>query len=375
MRKLTIPLTLTLCSFSSLGDTYYSLGSDKEVLGAGFEQSLRMPLDRCLDGEWVYQGGSEGGLTYQGAFDSDTLINTMTGSIKGGVNLILFGGSVKYSIRKKSTENNNTMGSTLVFNYNKGSYNFENRSVKPAVASLLQSNPSAARSQCGDGFIHNVKLGSNLYVTAKIHFRNKSEYEWAQTKIKIKVLFWSKTKTITKEFYEATQNAVYSIGVSSDSPMPPQMAQLSGTKYCRTDNMDACISHANAVFSYLFENGSYGDELTDQYLNTTTYDVASYEESGHYSLAYAGTANNAQRYIELSQRLRVYQDFVDDEIENLQAFLAVSDDETEQTQLTARLDERHQQKAALQASADYCFTLPGTGLCEVNMEAAIDTVN
>jgi hypothetical protein len=377
MRKIILPLSLCLCTFFSHANTYYSLGSDKEVLGAGFEQDLRMPLDSCLDGDWVYQGGSEGGLTYQGAFDSNALVNSMTGSIKGGINLVLFGGSVKYSVRKKSTENTNSMGSTIVFNYNKGSYNFENRTLKPAVASLLQSDPAAARSKCGDSFIHNVKLGSNLYVTAKLHFKSKTEYEWAQTKIKIRVLFWTKTKTKTKEFYEATQNAVYSIGVYGDGPMPPALASLTqgGPRYCRTNNMDSCIDYAESVFSYLLEGGNYANDLTDQYLNTTAYDVETYEDSGHYGLAYGSNLTSSKRYIELSERLRAYQDFVTDEIENTKAFLAVSEDAAEQARLTTILEQRNEQKAALEASAEYCFTLPGTSLCEVNMEAAIDTVN
>jgi hypothetical protein len=377
MIKITLLLSLYLCSFLSYATTYYSLGSDREVLGAGFEQALRMPLDSCLDGDWVYQGGSEGGLVYQGSFDANSMIYSMTGSIKASVDLILFGGSVKYSVRNKVTENTNSIGSTMVLNYNKGSYNFENRRVKPAITSLLQSDPVAARNKCGDGFIHHVKLGSNLYVSAKLHFKDRAEYQWAQTKIKVKVLFWSKTTTKTKEFYEATKDAVYSIQANTDGGMTTKLAQLTsgGPRYCKTDNMDACIDYADELFAYLLEDGDYADDLNDSHLNNMTYDVASYEKSGHYSLAYGRPLNLSKRYIELSERLRVYQDFVNDEMQSTRAFLAVEEDEAQITRLTLRLAQRDQQKTALDASAEYCYGLPGTSLCEQHMEASIETVN
>lgn len=327
--------------------------------------------------DWVFQGGSHGGLAYRGAFDSKTMINTLSGSIKGSVNFILFGGSVKFSISNKVTENESTAASTLVLNYTKGSYNLQNRRIKPQITSLLQSDPAAARSKCGDGYIHNVKLGSNLYVSAKLHFKSRSEYEWYQTKVKIKVLFWSKTVTKTKEFYEATQNAVYSIQVNSDGGMTPALSQLAsgGTRYCKTDNMDACIDYAEQLYAYLLDGGDYANDLSDAQLNTMSYEVASYEKSGHYALAYAGTANITQRYIELSQRLRGYQGLVNNEIESLQAFIAVADEGSEKTQYQTRLADRQQQKIGLDDSAEYCFTLPGATLCEINMEASIALVD
>jgi hypothetical protein len=377
MIKIMLLLSLTLWSSLSHATKYYSLGSDKEVLGAGFEKELNIPLESCLDGDWVYQGGSEGGLTYQGSFDSSAMMNAMTGSVKGSANFIIFGGSVKYSVNNKVTENTNSMGSTILLNYNKGGYNFENRSVKPEITSLLQTDAAAVRNKCGDSFIHNVKLGSNLYVSAKLHFKSRTDYEWAQTKIKIRVLFWTKTITKTKEFYEATKDAVYSIQVNTDGGMTPKLAQLSqgGPKYCKTDNMDACIDYAEELFAYLLEDGAYADDLNDSHLKNMTFDVASYEKSGHYSLAYANTLTHSKRYVELSARLRVYQDFVNDEIENTEAFLAVATDQGEITQLTSRLESRNQQKAALEASADYCYGLPGSSICEQHMEASIALVD
>lgn len=241
----------------------------------------------------------------------------------------------------------------------------------------MNTNPLAVRNQCGDGFIHNIRKGANLYVTAKLHFKDRSKYEWYQTKIKIKVLFFSKTKTKTKEFYEATKDAVYSIEVNSDGGMTPKLAQLTqgGPRYCKTNNMDACIDYADSIFSYLLDNGEYANDLNQAELQPIAYDVASYEKSGHYDLAYAATQNFTDEYVILSNRLRGYQDLVNRDIENLKAFLAVSTDETQITQYTQRIEAREAQKDALYASAEYCYSLPGVVACENHLEASIANVD
>ena len=376
MNKLLIFIPL-LFSLHSHANTFYALGTDKEVLGAGFEQSLTMPLESCLNGEWIYQGGTQGDLSYQGSYDSEAMINTIAGSVKGGINLVIFGGSAKFSMRRKVTKNSNSAAAVIELGYNKGSYNLEHRQTKSDISALLATDPQLVRNKCGDGFIHNIQLGSNLYISAKLHFKSRAEYEWYQTKIKIKFLFFSKTFTKTKEFYEATKDAVYSIQVNTDGGMTPKLAALTqgGTQYCKTDNMQTCIDYADNIFSYVLDGGDYANDLTDDYLKTIKFEVASYEKSGHFDLAYAGARSYSQRYLELSQRLRAYQDLVDDEIENISAFLGVADTDAEKAPLTVRLSERAQQKITLSDAGEYCYTLPGTSLCEQRIEAAIVTVD
>jgi hypothetical protein len=125
------------------------------------------------------------------------------------------------------------------------------------------------------------------------------------------------------------------------------------------------------LFTYVFDGGSYMTELTEDHLNVVSYDVESYERSGHYDLAYAGIPSLPKRYVALSERLRAYQDLVSDELENLYAFRAVSQDPNEIVQLDADIARHLHQQTELNDSADYCATLPGTVLCEQRMEAAI----
>ncbi|NUZ09917.1 hypothetical protein HUZ36_03915 [Pseudoalteromonas sp. McH1-7] len=366
-----------LLSSTANAHTYYSLNTAKETLGQGFEQTLGIPLEPCLDGQWQFQGGSMGDLVYRGDFDSDTMINTITGSVKAGINLVIFGGSAKFSMRRKVTKNRNSAASAVELTYEKGSYNFENRTTKPNISDLLNTSPSEVRGRCGDSFIHNIKLGSRIYVTAKLHFADQTKYEWFQTKIKVKFLFFSKTFTKTKVFQDATKDAVYTIQVNTDGGMTPELARLTknGTMHCKTDNLTPCITYADNLFSYLLDGGDYVDDLKDEHLNVLKYEVESYEDSGHYDLAYAGQPAISERYIALSARLRGYQDLVYDEIERLTAFRAVSEDPSEIAQLNTRLQARENQRISLEQAGEYCATLPGTTLCENRVESAIATVD
>lgn len=366
-----------LLSFYANAHTYYSLNTAKEQLGQGFEQALGIPLESCLDGQWQFQGGSMGDLAYRGDFDSDTMINTITGSVKAGINLVIFGGSAKFSMRRKVTKNRNSAASAVELTYEKGSYNFENRATKPAFVELLSTDPNQVRNRCGDSFIHNIKLGSRIYVTAKLHFKDRTKYEWFQTKIKVKFLFFSKTFTKTKVFQDATKDAVYTIQVNTDGGMTPELARLTknGTMHCKTNNLTPCITYADNLFSYLLDGGNYVNDLKDEHLNVLKYEVEGYEDSGHYDLAYAGQTGLSDRYIALSARLRSYQDLVYDEIERLSAFKAVSEDPTEIEQLTARITARNAQRIGLEQAGEYCATLPGTTLCENHIESAIANVD
>ena len=377
LRRLQILLVVSLVVHQAASAvTYYSLATANEQLGHGFDTQVSLPLEACLDGDWRFQGGSNANLSYDGLFDANTLISDLSGSVKGGINLVIFGGSVKYSMRKKVTTNTNAVSSVMRFGYQKGHYSLENRQPKADILALLKTNPNAVRQRCGDAFIHNITLGSNLYVAAKIHFRSKEQYEWYQTKVKVKIGFWSKTKTKTKEQEQTTTDAVYSIRVASDAPLPPALADLiaTGTSYCRTDALDPCYTYVERLFAYLFEGGTYPADLTNDYLSVISYDVEPYSRSGHYQLANAGIGTLSVRYQQLSNRLRAYQDLVDDRLESLTAFRAVSVTPEEMSALDLELTEQNQHKQRLAAAADICARLPGVTPCEQHIEAAIRVI-
>jgi len=375
--RLLALVSMVICLPVVSAKSFYTLETANEQLGHGFETSLGIPLDACLNGSWVYQGGSTGKLDYSGGFDSSTMISTLTGSVKGGVNLVIFGGSVKFSIRKKVTENANSSSSVIRLNYNKGNYSFENRTLKPEILDLINTNPSAVRKKCGDSYIHNHKLGSNLYISAKLHFKSRTDYEWYQRKIKVRFAFWSKTTTKTTESEKSVENAVYSIRVVADGGLTPKLAEMTsgGPMYCKTDNMDACYEYVSQLFGYVFDDGAYANDLKPEHLKATQYDVESYEDSGHYDLAYVGGNSYPARFVQLSDRLRGYQDLVDDLLENLYAFKAVSTDVVEIAELEQNFAKRESQKADLASAGDYCQTLPSASLCEQRIESAIASVD
>ncbi len=372
--KLTLTALLLFLSGDALSTTYYALGSENETLGRGFSTSLSMPLSNCLTGDKVFHGGNKGELIYHQSMDSNELMSSMTGSVKGSVNLVLFGGSAKFSMRKKVTENTNSVSSVLQLGYVSGTHSFENRQLNELAKSELQSQPGAIENICGDGFISSITTGSNLYVTAKLYFRDKTEYEWFQTKIKIRVLFFSKTITKTKEFSNAIKNAVYSVQVHTDGGLTPYLNTLGTERFCRGTDVTACMDYADTLFKYLLDGGDYRNDIQPEQLKTIKYTVEPYENSGHMQLIPPSSSNMPAAYIAISGRLRGYQDLVNDELERLGAFIAVAT-EGELPGLQNEYDLRQTEISTLNAASDYCAGLPGVSLCEQQVESAISEVH
>jgi hypothetical protein len=131
-----------------------------------------------------------------------------------------------------------------------------------------------------------MQLGSELYLVTQMTFASRDEYEEFVTKIKTRVLFWTSTTTIKNEFYQYTQNGVYSIKVLSTTPLPATISSIlgaSGRKYCATSAMAECVTAANDVLAYLFDDSGYQSYLNDsENLAITRYHSAVYEKSGHY---------------------------------------------------------------------------------------------
>ncbi|MCV2885687.1 hypothetical protein OE749_13395 [Aestuariibacter sp. AA17] len=369
-------LLLCSCLYASFtyGDTFYALGTNKETLGMGFSSEVNMPLSPCVTGDWIFQGGSQGELAFQQGMDSTTMMNSVSGSVRGSVNFVIFGGSAKFSMRKKTTENRNSIASTLMLNYNGGNYSLENRRITDEIASLIHTDPAAVVGRCGDSYIHSLTKGANLYVTAKLYFRDKTEYEWFQTKIKIRVLFFKKTITKTKEFSNAIKNAVYSVQVHTDGGLTPYLQSIGTSKYCRGTDISACTDYADQLFSYLLAGGNYASDLTPELLKPIKYTVEPYEKSGHMTLIPASANNMPADYLRISGRLRGYQDLVNDEIERLKAFIAVAT-EAEKPALEAEFALRQSESNALADAGEYCATLPGVYQCEQRVEQAIAQVH
>ena len=207
--------------------------------------------------------------------------------MKGGVNLIIFAGSVSTSLSSKITDNSRTASSSVKLIYDAKDLSLENRRLSAFGESIIDQNDFLVDAACGNEFVHHVKLGSEIYVNARLYFRSIEEYQKWVTKIKVSVLFYSKTKTKTKEWYDLTENGVYSNDIVSRGGMTDRLQSIldNNPTYCKTDEMDACIDTGSKVFDYLFSENGYSADIKTAPKQVISFSTQPYFTSGHFELA------------------------------------------------------------------------------------------
>ncbi|NQZ10458.1 MAG: hypothetical protein HRT35_25170 [Algicola sp.] len=286
IQGITFSLLYLLCFTQAQATTYLDTEVQQDWLGRGIQSTSGLTKQTCVTGDWVERGNTSIAIKYQGSKTAMQSLNEMSGSVKGSVNLGLFAGSVSVSMHTRLEENENTASVVYRISYEGSDLSLENRTYTTLGNSMIGQSASAIQEVCGDEFIDHMQLGSELYLVAQMVFASKEEYEEYVTKVKVRVLFWTSTTTIKDEFYQYAQNGIYSLKVLSTSPLPAPISAIigaSGRKYCTTAAIADCVTAANDIIAYLFDDTGYQSYLRDnENLGITQYHSSVYESSGHY---------------------------------------------------------------------------------------------
>lgn len=355
---------------------YITQNAQIDWLGRGMDTAIGQPKDKCVTGDWIQSGNRSSMLYYNGEMHATDRMKQVSGSLSAGVDLFLFGGSVSTSMFTQMSTNDTTSSAVVTLSYDAKDFSLENRSLTPLGLSMVGQSPATIRENCGNEFIHHVKLGSDLYVAAKLHFRSKEEYELYKTKVKIKVLFWSKTKTITKEFYDYTENAVYSLKVLSPNGMTTKLQHLLDTQptYCRTSEIGSCIDTSNAVFAYLF-GGEYSSDVQDENLKVLSVLTQNYADSGHFQLDASTSGYMDPGYLQQQQRLDLKLTEAVEFDESMAAFATVSQTEQEKQGYLDKQLLAQENQTYLQQAYDYCQAEPGYSACKSKVDNTLLGLN
>lgn len=281
-------LTASLISLSSQGMTAEYIADNVQLawLGLGVDSRSGFKKQACVTGHWKKAGDTSIELSYLGSRQVKDTMEQVFGKIKGGVNVIIFSGSVSVSMTSRISENKTTAASTLKLAYNGPNYTLENRRLTSLGQAMTNADPTSVVSNCGDEFIYHMDTGGEVYVTAKLHFKSKEAYKKFVTKVKVRVLFVKKTKTYTKEWYNYAEDAVYSINVVTKGGNTPKLKQLlrDNPQYCKIENINDCFNTANLLFAYLFGDNGYHQDLSAAPMKVLSFDTRRYDDSGHFAL-------------------------------------------------------------------------------------------
>ncbi|MFT4928124.1 MAG: hypothetical protein ACI8WB_004241 [Phenylobacterium sp.] len=279
-------------SAPALATSHINPAIDSSDLGSGINSSTGQLQGNCISGDLVEKGNTTVNLGLQHATTASQSIEEIDGSVSADVNLGLFAGGATVTMHTRLEENNNTASTVYRVRYRAGTQTIENRNMTTLGLSVQGQSAAQIGDACGDEFIDSVTLGSDLYLVTQMQFSSTEDYQKYVTKIKVRVLFWSRTDTITTETYDLAQDGVYSVQAISTVPLPAAITAIlggQGEKYCHVDstNLPLCVTAANDVLDYLVGiNSTYRSYLDNPAkLTVIGFNSMPYDQAGHFALA------------------------------------------------------------------------------------------
>ncbi|MEM9103394.1 MAG: hypothetical protein AAGB12_13845 [Pseudomonadota bacterium] len=371
-RHFVLFMTINLNFITTQANTYQTTDATVDWLGRGFNTKTGFTKSTCLNGEVKIAGNTQGLLRYDGSRTVTERIEEKFGEVKGSVNFVVFGGSVSVSVFSRVTDSVTSTSSSLRLLYQEKDYSLENRQLT-TFGQNISKNPNFIYDNCGNEFVHSVKVGSELFVTAKLHFRTRESYERFRTKIKIRVLFIKKTKTITKEFREYAQNAVYSIQVNTVGGVTTKLKNIldNNPTHCLLDTIENCLLTSERIFDYLFDEQGYAVDLSSENLRVTEFTTQNYKDSGHFDLVPDLVALPDPGYRILERKLLIKTMESEALKEHFSAFLAVETDETIKERIVNKLETVNANLNQLQEAMSYCQQEPTINECRHRVDQAL----
>lgn len=261
-------------------------GAAYRPAGAGWDSTnRRFTGHSCVKGTLQYAGAQQATLQLDRSLSADEFNTLLSAELGGGINLGLVGASI--STRLTSIVERDGLSETVIYrvSYQGKDGHLVDQSLSPdgeQVAAL--GDPAYTKAYCGDEFVDRVHYGASLYFFVRYDFRNEHVRNEFVTKIKVRVLMFSKTKTITKITDEVDRNTFISFGalqVGGDpSRLQAALASVDQTQ-CTLEGLAGCQKMVDTLMTYATDDGQFPAQARESVLSYTT---KGYHAAQHYRL-------------------------------------------------------------------------------------------
>lgn len=268
-------LFLSVGSSTAKASVYWVEDVQLADLGKGFNPYSHALLDNCVQGTTIERGTVGSDIRFLGSGSFSRRTNQMYGKLSAEVDFFIFGGGASVEMTSRLSNTDRSFSSVLELAVDGGGISLEGR-----------NELDVSDKRCGDEFIYHINLGHKLYMSTKLYFSSRESYERFVTKIKIKLLFVTKTKTIIDEVREFDEQARYVIELISPNKLPDQLKDIvnNNRTNCKIDYLDDCVETTKKLFDYLFSATGYGQDIKPEDFKPISVETRSYKESGHFNI-------------------------------------------------------------------------------------------
>lgn len=277
-----------------------SLLADTTLLGSGYSTAGGKLKDSCIEGEVVYTQNSFQELEYITAYSIKEQIEKIWGNLGIGAGFLGFGFSSSLAYLSKTIQSDLSLTLLLSYSTKLGSAIYKSHSLNEKGLKAIKGDGHEFLSICGDSFVYKQDLGSKLFISATLHFRNRATLKKFIHRVEISALFGLFTKT--KEFVKKIE------GFASDAYLVVDAYQLGGRpdslhaivdslqqKPCKLDEPGRCVVVLNNLLDYASSLEGYRGQFllssppTKRELDSLAVlktDIVSYHESGYSQLSF-----------------------------------------------------------------------------------------
>lgn len=245
-------------------------------LANGWDSEYQRKLSPCLEDDFLYRGAQASDLTFMRDFTYDQIMKETGAGIYGKASLFgLASAKVQgdMALALASTDDS----TSFIYNFSllgKSAVLRELRFNDKGSSAYNKNDLLHFKTQCGDQFVEQVKLGGQLYIGVKYNFLTKETKDKISLKVTLS-LFWGLikvSKTWSKEFRDMMKDVRISIEAYQVGGDPRKLQELKDSIYsgsCAGDEPELCA----AALDRLLEYGSkdFAEQLNNLNLSAKEY--------------------------------------------------------------------------------------------------------
>ncbi len=357
--------------------SHYVGASNVEWLGRGYDGSSGFYKNKCIVGEIFEVGNKELEFNYLGSQTAKENMTEIFGRVTGKVDFGIFGGSVSVSITNRVSENTMTSSTSLRVRYDAQDLRIINPGYTDYGYSAMAGGITEMQTMCGNSFVYRVNLGSDVFVTSRLYFRSRDEYNKFKTKVKIKIGFIKKTITKTKTWSDHTKNAVYALDVVTNGGMTTRLQEIidGNKRYCNTSDLEDCGETTEILFSYLFGENGYADDLQQEHMLVKEVSTQTYADSGLFKLIAPNVEYIDPGFKIQESKLEIKLSESTDHKERMKAFLAVEDNEDDKVFYQEEIRSMDDNIIMINSSMLLCQNEPEFSECKKDTEETLNNLS
>jgi hypothetical protein len=346
-------------------------------LGRGYDESSGFFKEKCISGDILSVGNKELEFNYLGSQKEKENMSEIFGKVTGKVDFFIFGGSASISITNKVSENSATASTSLRIRYDAQDLQIINPTYTNYGYSAMDVDPAEMKALCGNEFVYRVNLGSDIFVTSRLYFRSRDEYNKFKAKVKIKIGFIKKTFTKTKTWSTHTKDAVYALDVVANGGVTTRLQEImdNNKRYCKTSDLEECGDTTEILFGYLFGENGYAADLQQEHMLVTEVSTQTYATSGLFKLIAPNVKYIDPGFKLQESKLEIKLSESIGHKERMNAFSAVEDNEDNKAFYQEEVRNMDDNIAMINSSMLLCQNEPEFSECKNDTDETLNNLN